>query len=138
VLCLSFGGFEKRSAADCRGDNSVLFQLNGVPDTPGRRCPSVAEAENHKSALFAELAELIVGQRNARGFLPDDNEVFGTKPLPDFRLNLVDKQIRIHFAGIDESPNLSCQRSATGSNGNWLSRFREGWLMNCYLQCRFL
>ena len=138
MLCLSFGGFEKGSTADCRGDNSALFQLNGVPDTPGRGCPSVAEAENHKSALFTELADLIVGQRNARGFFPDDDEVFGTKALPDLCLNLVDKQIRIHFAGINESPNLSRQRSSTGSNGNRLSRLREGWLMNRYRQCRLL
>jgi hypothetical protein len=86
--------------------------------------------------LFTELADLIVGQRNARGFFPDDDEVFGTKALPDLCLNLVDKQIRIHFAGINESPNLSRQRSATGSNGNRLSRLREGWLMNRYRQCR--
>jgi hypothetical protein len=56
--------------------------------------------------------------------------------LPDLGLNLVDKQIRIYLAGINESPNLSCQRSSPGRNGNRLSRLRKGWLMNGYLQCR--
>jgi hypothetical protein len=56
--------------------------------------------------------------------------------LPDFCLNPVDKQIRIYLAGIDESPNLSGQRSSPGRNGNRLSRLREGWLMNGYLQWR--
>ena len=86
--------------------------------------------------MFTELADLIVGQRNARGFLPHDDEVFGKKSLPNFCLNLVDKQIRIYLAGVNESPNLSCQRSSPGSNGNRLSRLREGRLMNGYLQCR--
>src|SRR5262249_17797059 len=41
-----------------------------------------------------------------------------------------------YLAGINKSPNLSCQRSSPSRNGNRLSRLREGRLMNGYLQYR--
>ena len=97
---------QKRGAADRHGRDSPLLKVNGVPDTPGRRGPSITEAKNDEPTHFGELLNLPRGQGNAGRFLSDYDKAFWMVMLLSLRLYLLDEKVGVDLAGIYETPSL--------------------------------